>query len=140
MSQPVEYKKIEPGKPLPALCTLGPFRAVVVVDAEVTSEWRSLVSDWLVRSGCLYLMAWGNNCSSWDDSVDEANIDQFFPAESPDDRFVMTTWHEGESLEDVFWFAKNCAIHPAVRLDRTVLVHISFHDMEHIFQHAYAAA
>lgn len=85
-------------------------------------------------------MAWGKNCSSWDDSVDEASIDLFFPAESPDDKFVMTTWHERESLEDVFWFAKNGAIHPTVRLERTVLVHISLHDMERFFQETYDAA
>ncbi|WP_033375081.1 DUF7684 family protein [Leeia oryzae] len=137
MSQTVEYKKIEPGSSLPAVCASSPYRAVIVVDAEVTAEWRVLVSDWLVRSGCLYVMAWGKNCSAWDDSVDEASIAQFFPAEPLDDRIVMTTWHEREPLEEVFWFAKNSAIHPTVRLERTVLVHISFHDKERFFQETY---
>ena len=102
-----------------------PFRAAVVVESDVSREWQNEVSDWLVRSGCLYMMAWGNDCSSWDDSVDWANIEAFGFGEIPQDKFVMSTWHANEPLQEVFWFSKHHAVHPTVGIDRTLLIHIS---------------
>ncbi|MCA9560068.1 MAG: hypothetical protein KC583_16085 [Myxococcales bacterium] len=63
----------------------------------------------LVDTGCVYAMAWGLDCSLWDDSIDRANIERFKDREIPDAQFVMTTWHERESIEEVLWFAKVCA-------------------------------
>jgi hypothetical protein len=71
------------------------------------------------------MMAWGRACSSWDDSVDEANLAAFDFGDIPDESFVMTTWHEGEPLEEVFWFAEHAAIHPMMELTRTIIVHIT---------------
>ncbi len=71
------------------------------------------------------MMAWGINCSSWDDSVDMADIERFDFKEIPEDKFVMTTWHSDEPLVEVFWFSKNSAVHPVVDLKQTILVHIS---------------
>ena len=102
-----------------------PFRAVIVIEDEVTDEWRDLVSKWLVGSGCLYMMAWGQGCTKWDDSVDHANLAEFDWGDIPDDKFVMTTWHESEALEETFWFAKFSAFHPTVSLPRLVIVHVA---------------
>ena len=140
MSQSAEYIRVEPGASLPVVGMAETYRAVVIVEGSVSPEWQASASDWLVRSGCLYMMAWGENCSSWDDSVDLANINQFFPTEVPDDKFVMTTWHDEEPLEEVFWFAKNSAVHPTVRLECTVLVHVSSHDSGENLLKAYADA
>ena len=106
---------------LPDISTLNPFRALVIV----TPEWQGNVSTWLVKSGCLYMMAWGIECSSWDDSVDYANIEYFNYENIPDNKSVVTTWHENESIEEVFLFSKKDAIHPSVDLKKTLLVHIS---------------
>jgi hypothetical protein len=119
-----EYIHLPPGHPPPEIGR-GPFRAVVVIEAPVVTEWRALVSDWLAESGCLYMMAWGADCSLWDDSVDFANLDAFEYGDIPDDRFIMTSWHEKEPLADVFWFCEHAAQHPTVDLERTVLVHIA---------------
>jgi hypothetical protein len=140
MAQTIFYHRIEPGTNPPDIAVLSPFRAVVLVEAEVSPEWRSLVSDWLVQSGCLYMMAWGADCSAWDDSVDMSNIEAFEFGEIPDERFIMTTWHENESLHEVFWFSKNNASHPTVGLEHTVLVHISAYDRERELLKAYAEA
>jgi hypothetical protein len=51
-------------------------------------------------------MAWGLDCSLWDDSVDYANIEKFETDEIPDEQFVMTTWHTDDTLEEVLRFAK----------------------------------
>ena len=120
-----DYVQIKIGEPLPAIGTQRPFMAVVCVETpDVSEQWRSDVSAWLVESGCLYAMAWGPSASIWDDAIDEANLVAFDYAEIPDDNFVMTTWHE-EELPNVFWFAKNAAKHPTVELNRGLLIHIS---------------
>jgi len=102
-----------------------PFRAVVIIDANVNDEWRNNVSNWLIRSGCLYMMAWGNECSSWDDSVDAANLEEYDFNGISDDKFVLTTWHENETIEEVLWFAENCAHHTRIEIMETIVVHIS---------------
>jgi hypothetical protein len=50
---------------------------VVVVDAEVSQEWQMLASKWIIDIGCMYMMAWGIDCTSWDDSVDYAHLEKY---------------------------------------------------------------
>lgn len=133
------YLRLEPGSMVPKI-TYGPARMVVVVEEDVSDEWQARVSDWIVRSGCLYMMAWGMNCSSWDDSVDWANIDQFGSESIPEATFVVTTWHDDEPLTEVFWYSKNCALHSVVNLERTIILHISKQERSDEFLLAYAAA
>jgi len=126
----VSYLQLQPQLEKLPLCGFGPFKAVVIIEQEVTSGWRRKVSEWLVENDCLYMLAWGHNCSAWDDSVDIANLEQFDYGEIPDDRFIMTTWHESEPLHEVFWFSKHSAIHPHVELMKTVLIHVSVESKE----------
>jgi hypothetical protein len=122
------YLHLHADQPLPRLEGVRPFKAVLIIEVEVTPDWRALVSDWLVRSGCLYMMAWGRGCSEWDDSVDHANLNVFDYGEIPDDSFVMTTWHEHDSLPQVFWYCEHSAFHPTVDLERTLIIHVSPND------------
>ena len=121
----VTYLHLPAGHTPPSLEGYRPFKAVLVIEQQVTGEWQSLVSEWLVQSGCLFMMAWGFDCSSWDDSVDHANLSAFNFREIPEDAFVMTTWHADEPLRETLWFAAHTAFHPTAALDRTVIVHIS---------------
>lgn len=139
MGDKITYLHLEPGSTLPGI-TVEPTRMVVIVAAEVTPGWRSLVSDWIVRSGCLYMMAWGIDCSSWDDEVDWANIDAYGDGEIPEAGFVMTTWHAGMPLEDALWYSKNLATHPVVDLHRTVILDISTVSRSDELLKAYAEA
>ena len=100
------YLHLLPEATLPVLTRRRPFNAVVVATCAVTDDWQRRVSEWLVQNGCLYMMAWGVNCSRWDDTVDEATRKFFDPSEVPDAGFVMTTWHTDETLESVFWYAQ----------------------------------
>ncbi|WP_455423534.1 DUF7684 family protein [Agrilutibacter terrestris] len=124
------YIHLARGSTPPDLGARSPFRAVVIAEQAVPTDWQDEVSDWLVRSGCLFMMAWGYGCSSWDDSVDMANLRAFDYGDIPDDQFVMTSWHENESLSEVFSFAKHHADHGEVELQRTVLVHIAASSQE----------
>lgn len=72
------YLHLKPGEAPPRLEGVAPFKAVVVVDSEVTPEWQAQVSDWLVRSGCRWMiMAWGRKCGDWDTSFDLARLAMF---------------------------------------------------------------
>ena len=126
----MKYLQLEPESKLPDISGLKPFRSVVVIEENVSSEWQTLVSTWLVKSGCLYMMAWGKECSTWDNSVDYANIAEFNYGDIPEDKFVMTTWHEDEPLKEVFWFAKHNAFHSVVRLPNLLILHISIYNKE----------
>ena len=139
MPDSVAYLHLEPGAN-PGPLGFRPFKVVVAVEADVSPQWQSLISDWLIQSGCLYMMAWGRGCSSWDDSVDLSNVEAFDFADIPDDQFVMTTWHSDESLAEVLWFSKYTASHPTVELDKTLLLHISSECREQDFLRGYDEA
>lgn len=124
----VQYVRLQNGDPLPTFEGFSPYKAVVVIEDVVDSEWQWAASRWLVDSGCLYMMAWGKDCSSWDDSVDLANVAQFEDSEIPHDKFIMTTWHDDESLQDVAQFAKFSAHHPTIELENVLLFHIGSAD------------
>jgi hypothetical protein len=77
---------------------------LVVADPSVTADERWAVSTDIVRRGCRYVVCTGHDCALWDDSIDWAEL-QATDFSPPDDRFIMTTWHEDDSLEDVAeWF------------------------------------
>jgi hypothetical protein len=75
------------------------------------------------------MLAWGPNCSSWDDSVDWADREAR-NFEDDDARFVMTTWHECDTLEDVFWQSQFIAnfSYDEIELTNGVIVHVSQRD------------
>ncbi|MEO0400429.1 MAG: hypothetical protein AAF224_13520 [Pseudomonadota bacterium] len=124
----VHYLHLPPKTDPPVLGTEDPFSAVLVVEADVSWAWRAQVSRWLVDSGCLFMMAWGKECSLWDESVDYANLDDFPDGEIPEHRWVYTTWHDDEPKEQVFWFAQHTATHPHANLKKIMLIDISKYD------------
>ncbi|WP_456239030.1 DUF7684 family protein [Ruegeria lacuscaerulensis] len=89
---------------------LGKYKCLLLIERPVGEEFRHELSRLLVSSGCLFTMAWGLDCSLWDDSVDYANIEKFDYRGIPDDQVVMTTWHEEDTLEEVLRFAKVDAV------------------------------
>lgn len=134
------YFHVPPGSQPPPIGESGPFKAVLVLEQSVADDWRDLVSEWLVRSGCLYMMAWGVECSSWDDSVDWANHTVTGVDDIPDDQFAMTTWHDNEPLADTFWFAGFAAHHPTVALEQIAIIDIGPANRKAEMMHAYAVA
>lgn len=118
------YHHLSPEQPLPEL-EARPFRAILIADMEASRDWRNRVADWLVDRGCLYFIAWGVDCEVWHDTVDEANLEAFDYGDIPDDRFVMTTWHAKDPLSEALWFAGNCANHPDVQLEATIIFHVA---------------
>lgn len=118
-----DYLHLPPGASLPTLETI-PSKFIVILEDVVTEEWRDLTSDWIIQCGCLYMMAWGQDCTKWDDSVDHANLSLHDYENIPEKNSVMTTWHEKQPLEEVFWFSHFCAHHSEIELERTVILDI----------------
>jgi len=133
------YLRLTQGNSLPKLLGFSPFKAVIIVEDDVKSDWQSSVSQWIANAGCRYMLAWGKGCSSWDTSVDIANLEQFDYGDIPEDEFIMTTWHENESLEEVLWFAKTTAHHPTLELHNVLFLHIGTTDREAEISSLYAA-
>ena len=81
---------------------------LIVADPDISMDEQNSVSEEMVRQGCRYAVCTGYQCSQWDDSIDFAYLGSD-PDFSPSDvRFVMTTSHEEEPLEDVVDFFRLC--------------------------------
>jgi hypothetical protein len=126
----VTYLQLKPGEELPELPKLKPYLAILVSEETAYAEWRDIVSKHLVRSGCIYMLAWGNECGAWEDAVDLANLEQFNFGEIPEDELVVTTGQKNETLKDVFEFAKNSAEHSCVEFSNTLILHICSQNKE----------
>ena len=134
------YIHLDSGSEIPGLSFDGPYRAVLVLETRCDPKWQAQVSFALCDSGCRYMMAWGVECSSWDGSVDLANLKQFDFGDIPAPDFVMTTWHGDETLDEVFGFAKRAAMHPDLELTSIAILHIGGHAREAEFMARYDAA
>ena len=130
MTRDARYLFLPNEAALPDLGMERPFVAFLIVRADVTTDWQWAVSQWLVASGCRSMAAWGKDCTTWDDAVDEANLVAHDWGDVPEDRAVMTSWHVDESLEEACWFAKHTAFHPTLSLDRALIVDIATEDRE----------
>ena len=118
------YIHLRPGEEPPELPEL-PYRFVVVADTAVSADWREDIAAWIFKTGSRYVVAWGQSCEDWHDSVDFACLEAFDFGPVPDKDHIMTTWHSDEPLSEAFWFAGFCAFHPDVELRETIILHIA---------------
>jgi len=140
MATIIKYLQRAPTDRLPDLPDLEPCKVVLIVETSITPNQRTRISEWLVATGCLYMMAWGLDCASWASSVQLANRKAFDTPEIPDKSLVITTWHNDVPLEDVFWFTKHTASHPCFQLDNVLLLHLSAEGREQELCNEYLAA
>ena len=78
--------------------------------SRLSSEERFEFVKKLLAAGCRYFVCGGAECELWHDIVDEEWVSQHFddPPDVQAAAHVMTTWHEGESPDDVaFFFVMN---------------------------------
>ena len=134
------YLHLPPDTDLPALALPAPFRAIVLVEDDVTETWMWETARWLVASGCHYVLAWGRACEAWREAVDDAAEEAVDYEDVPDERRVLATAHEDDDMDEVFWFARHRAVHPALPLDTTVIVHIAALARREAIEQAYADA
>ncbi|GFE63479.1 DUF7684 family protein [Litoreibacter roseus] len=116
------------------------FKCLILMEREVGGGYRNEVSKALVEAGCLFSLAWGMDCSVWDDSVDWAFLEAHNFGDYPEDEFVMTTWHEDEALEEVVGFAKHCTDYSEVKLEDILVLDFAHHERSELIEKLYLAA
>jgi len=73
-----------------------PYVCLVWATRPATLDERAALARALVTSNCGYAVCAGMESEAWHDMVDETREEA--------DRFLMTTWHDNEPLEDVVNF------------------------------------
>ncbi|MGC1497549.1 MAG: hypothetical protein WA790_17230 [Sulfitobacter sp.] len=116
------------------------FKCLILIERDVNDSYRNDVSDTLVKNGCLYMMAWGLDCSLWDDSVDWAFLALYEYGAYPEDQFVMTTWHENDTLQEMLEFAKVCSDHSDVDLQDILVLDFGSHERGGFIEQSYRHA
>lgn len=135
----LRYLHLLPDTELPDL-HLPPFMAIVLVEDEVSETWQWDASRWLVAAGCRYVLAWGKDCAAWNDAVDEAFQEASDYEDVAPERQVLTASFEDEDMEEVFWFARHRAAHPALPLNTTLILHIASAERKDEIEALYADA
>ena len=140
--KPLTYLHLPPDADLPELGARPPFLAIVLAEDEVAEMWLWDVARWLVASGARYVQAWGRDAGAWTEAVDDAALEAVDYEDAPDDRQVLTAAHDpaDEDVDEVFWFAKHRAAHPALSLDAVLILHIASAPRKEEIEAAYAGA
>ncbi len=127
---------------LPDLGARPPFLAVVLAEDEVAEMWLWDVARWLVASGARYVQAWGKDAEAWIEAIDDAALEAVDYEDAPEDQRVLATAHDAgdEDVDEVFWFTKHRAVHPALPLDAVLVVHIASRPRREAIETAYADA
>ncbi|QJE01678.1 hypothetical protein HH212_17950 [Massilia forsythiae] len=136
----VDYLHLAPDAGLPAMRDTTPFAAILVADDESAQMWQWEAARWLAASGCRLLMTWGKDCAAWSEAAEEAAEEAASYAEVTPEQVFITTSHEDDDLEEVFWFSKHRAAHPAGPLKRTLILHIADTPRRNELEAAYADA
>ena len=116
------------------------FKCLILIEREVSREFQWEVSKALVKAGCLFSLAWGIDCTSWDDSIDWAFLEHYNYGEYPEDKFVMTTWHENDTLEETIEFARTCTDYSEVKLDEILVLDFGTQERAGLIEKLYEGA
>ncbi len=88
--------------PQPSLLGQGAFAVLVLFDASAESvEALGKLIERLLDDGCVYVMTWGAGAERLHDIADEVVVERQIERNAELD--VMTTWLEGEPLDDALW-------------------------------------
>lgn len=106
-----------------------PYMVVLAIHTNnVSNDWRNQCSDWIIKSQqCYWALAWGHECSIWDDALDWSYL-EFCNYDLPEDDSYnfMTTWHENQTLDEVIEFAESVAVNtlPQQNLYQIIVLNI----------------
>ncbi len=124
MTQEINIEFIHIKRPYSFISPFGgaEFAALIYAnDMTITPEEQIALSDELVAAGCRNAVCAGHDCSSWDDSIDIADLKRN-DWQVDDDYYVMTSWHEDESLEDIVFFFLNHTSFADFSIERMVVL------------------
>jgi hypothetical protein len=124
LDKKLTYLHLAPATSLPPL-DFPPFLAILVVEETVDEMWRFEVCRHLAASNCRYVLAWGSDCEAWREAAEDAFLEAVDYEDVAPERTLLTTAHDDEDVEEVFWFARHRAAHPGLSLDTHVILHVA---------------
>lgn len=83
------------------------YSLLLITLAAVPREEKNRIAAEITASGARYIVCWGLDCEDWHDTLDCAYLQTDENFAPPDERFVMTTWHDDEPLDAAvfhLWF------------------------------------
>lgn len=95
------------------------FACLLITDGSLNQ--LDVISEQLIKEGCRYFVCWGKNCSALDDVIDHTAVVMKIDGDLNEQDLVMTTWHETETLSEVVWYSKECAL-PSEEVQSSTLV------------------
>jgi hypothetical protein len=110
-----------------------PFACLLWSHSPVREDERTDLATRLISGGCRYAVCGGVESEALHDDIDSAFIRPFMElAPEADAReLVVTTWHDGESADDVGFYLLHCARIEGVELRDFLLLHIGGAAAEH---------
>jgi len=78
-----------------------------IADRKIPNDERNDLSGQIVDQSCRYAVCAGIECGLWHDCIDESFVMKSIIEEKEED-FIMTTWHDKESIEDIVHFFVYC--------------------------------
>ena len=112
----MNYIQLTENNENPDISGFSPFKALVVINSEVSKSRQRQIADWLVEIGGLCLIICGTNSKTWVNSIRQSNLNQVDIHSRQAEQFVMITDLRTERLRSVFWHAKKYAKHTHVKL------------------------
>jgi hypothetical protein len=107
---PVFSTQVKELAQLPAVLVAPSPRFILLVAADTSGFGGAELVDLagsILATGATYVCCWGPDCERFHDCFDESETLRTLDAE--EDRVVMTTWHDSETLEEAIWFATHSA-------------------------------
>jgi hypothetical protein len=116
-------------------CSPRGFFASLIWDhaSEFSDSDRATVAKTLLDAGCRYVVCGGQQCSEWHDAVDLEFVKRHLDDDEAvaDASHVMTTWHEGESPDDVAFFFVFLTNFDRHDFTRYLVVHVGTGESRH---------
>ncbi|MDM1763219.1 MULTISPECIES: hypothetical protein [unclassified Acinetobacter] len=107
-----------------------PYLLLIAIHSPlVNTQWRYDFCNWVVKSKqCYWALAWGHECSMWDDALDLRYL-EFCNYDLPEDNDynLMTTWHENQTLYEVIEFAQSVAVNTLPQQDLYQIIVLNIH-------------
>jgi hypothetical protein len=126
-------------KPSGPVCRLGTVPDLGAVHAELPERAESIIlflmvdarnlstdqivemADSIISRKLDYVCVWGPDCERVHDILDEVIVE----SDLDDQRLVMTTWHDKETLNEAIWFFLYCARNATERANDSERIAIS---------------
>jgi hypothetical protein len=108
---------------------------LVIASPLVSLGQRDGITSGIVNSRCQYALTFGHDCEIWHDIIDETCVGDG----AGEERFIMTTWHDDEPIEDVIdflWWNTSYEEFESERLS-VVLIGVDF-ELESAIRHRLA--